>query len=41
LKDVNGDRKPDLILHIQDQRIVFINENGQFRPAKPTDHITL
>jgi hypothetical protein len=40
-KDVNGDGKPDLILHIQDQRIVFINDNGQFRPAKPTDHITL
>jgi hypothetical protein len=41
LKDVNGDGKPDLILHIQDQRIVFMNDNGQFRPAKPTDHITL
>jgi len=24
-----------MVIHIQDQRIVFINENGKFRPAKP------
>lgn len=40
-KDVNGDGKPDMIIHIQDSRIVFINENGQFRPEKPGEHITL
>ena len=34
-QDVNGDRKPDMVIHIQEQRIVFINENGKFRPAKP------
>ena len=34
-QDVNGDGKPDMVIHIQDQRIVFINENGTFRPAKP------
>jgi len=34
-QDVNGDGKPDMVIHIQDQRIVFINENGKFRPAKP------
>jgi hypothetical protein len=39
--DVNNDGKPDLVLFIQDQRIVFINDGTQFRPAKPGDHITL
>jgi len=34
-QDVNGDGKPDMVIHIQDQRIVFINEDGKFRPAKP------
>ncbi len=40
-RDVNGDHKPDMILHIGDSRTVFINENGAFRLAKPTDNITL
>jgi len=34
-QDENGDGKPDMVIHIQEQRIVFINENGKFRPAKP------
>ncbi len=34
-QDVNSDGKPDMLIHIQAQRIVFINENGKFRPAKP------
>lgn len=34
-QDENGDGKPDMVIHIQDQRIVFLNENGKFRPAKP------
>jgi hypothetical protein len=34
-QDVNGDGKPDMVIHILDQRIVFINDNGKFRPAKP------
>jgi hypothetical protein len=34
-EDVNGDGKPDMVIHIQDQRIVFINEDGKFRPTKP------
>ncbi len=33
--DANGDGKPDMVIHILDQRIVFINDNGKFRPAKP------
>lgn len=38
-KDVNGDGKPDLIVHFQGQTVVFINDVGQFRPAKPGDNI--
>jgi hypothetical protein len=34
-QDVNGDGKPDMVIHILDQRMVFINDNGKFRPAKP------
>ena len=34
-QDVNGDGKPDMVIHILDQRVVFINDNGKFRPAKP------
>ncbi len=39
--DVNNDGKLDVVLFIQDQRIVFINDGTQFRPAKAGDHITL
>ncbi len=31
--DVNGSHQPDMILHFQDTRLVYINENGGFRPA--------
>ena len=31
-RDVNGDGKPDMIVHIQDQRLVFINDGTQFVP---------
>jgi len=30
-KDVNGDGKVDIVLHIQDQRIVFFNDGKQFK----------
>jgi len=40
-RDLNGDGKPDLILHIQDQRVVFINDGTEFRPLKPGEHINL
>jgi len=39
--DVNGDGKLDLVLLLQDQRIVYINDGTQFRPAKPGEHVTL
>ena len=34
-RDVNGDGKPDMLIHIENQTLVMINENGTFRPAKP------
>ncbi len=39
--DVNGDGKLDLVLFIQDQRIVFINGGSEFRPLRPGEHVTL
>jgi len=39
--DVNGDGKLDMILKIQDQRIVFINTGDSFRPLNPGEHVTL
>jgi len=41
VRDVNGDGKPDLILHIQDQRIVFINDGTMFRPLKSGEKVSL
>jgi len=41
VRDVNGDGKPDLIVHIQDQTIVFINDGTEFRPAQAGDHVHL
>jgi hypothetical protein len=34
-RDVNGDGKPDMLIHIENQTLVMINDNGTFRPAKP------
>ncbi len=34
-RDVTGDGKLDMLVHIENQTIVFINDNGTFRPAKP------
>ncbi len=41
VRDVNGDGKPDLIVHIQDQQIVFINNGTQFRPLQPGEQVNL
>lgn len=32
-KDINGDGKVDIVLHIQDQRIVFLNTGSGFKAA--------
>ena len=35
--DVNGDHLPDMIIHFQSTRIVFINDLGGFRPLRPDE----
>ncbi len=35
--DVSGNHQPDMIIHFQDTRIVYINAQGGFRPANPTE----
>jgi hypothetical protein len=32
VRDVNGDGKPDLIVHIQDQQVIFLNDGTTFHP---------
>jgi hypothetical protein len=39
--DVNGDGKPDMIVKIQDQRLVYINDGTQFRPLQPGEQVNL
>ena len=39
--DVNGDGKRDLVLFIQNQRVVFMNDGTQFRPLKPGERVTV
>ena len=38
-KDVNGDGKIDMIVHIQDQVLVFINDGTQFVPQQPGQQV--
>ena len=40
-RDVNGDGQPDLLVHVQDQTIVFINTGNKFRPHQAGEHVTL
>ena len=40
-KDVNGDGKPEMLVHIQNQTLVFLNDGTQFRPMRPGEHVTL
>lgn len=40
-KDVNDDGKADMIVSVQDSRLVFINENGAFRPQRAGENIQL
>ena len=35
--DVNGDHRPDMLVNFQGSRIVYINDQGQFRPMRPTE----
>lgn len=40
-RDVNGDGKLDMIVMIQDQRLVYINDGTQFRPLRPGEQVNL
>ncbi len=40
-KDVNGKSLLDMEVHIQDQTLILINENGGFRPLKPGEKVHL
>lgn len=40
-RDVNGDGRPDMIVHIQDQRLVFLNDGTQFVPQQPGQQVHL
>ncbi len=35
--DVNGDKKPDMIISFQGTQVVFINDQGGFRPLRPEE----
>jgi hypothetical protein len=35
--DVNGDHKPDMIITFQGTHVVFINDQGGFRPLRPQE----
>jgi len=37
--DVNGDHLPDMIIHFQSSRIVFINDQGGFRLLRPEERL--
>lgn len=39
--DVNGDHKPDMIVHFKSSEIVFINDGGGFRPLRPDEQHTV
>jgi hypothetical protein len=40
-KDVNGDGRPDMLVLIQSQTLVFINTGTAFRPLQPGTQITV
>ena len=40
-KDVNGDGTPDMIVSAGGTIVVFLNDQGQFRPLKPGEQVTV
>ena len=38
--DVNGDGKPDMLVHVDQTQIVFLNDGQSFRPQQPGEHIS-
>lgn len=41
VRDVNGDSQPDLIASAQEQQLIYINENGNFRPINEQERTKL
>ncbi len=39
VRDVNGDHTPDLVVHIGQNTLVFVNDGGTFRLATERDHV--
>jgi hypothetical protein len=39
--DVNGDGKPDMLVHLGGQTLLWLNTGKQFRQATSNDHLTL
>jgi len=40
-KDVNGDGRLDMVVHIQDQTLVYLNDGTQFQPLRPGQQVNL
>lgn len=40
-RDVNGDGRLDMLVHVQDQTIVFLNDGSKFRSLQPGEHVTI
>jgi hypothetical protein len=40
-QDVNGDGKPDLLVWVADTHVVFLNDGGGFRPARPGEALSV
>jgi hypothetical protein len=40
-QDLTGNGKLDMIVNVGGSHFVFINDNGTFRPARPTDNIQM
>jgi hypothetical protein len=40
-RDVTGDGKPDMLIHVGDMTIVFVNDGARFRPQRLGDPIHL
>jgi hypothetical protein len=38
--DVNGDGKPDMLIRFEGQQVIYLNDHGTFRPAKPGEVTT-
>src|SRR5712691_4665232 len=41
VRDVNGDHRPDIVLHVQTTEMVLLNDQDGFRPLRPGEHISV